>query len=189
MAELQGRASAGAEKDGVPPRVFGAALISGLLLAALVSLAVRLESGFPPRVTPSPFARLIGQPPPAFSLPGLQGATVSSEDAPAGRSWLLFFADATCQVCDATYPALAQASEGYPVLVVGAGDRAVLQEKLAPYGLASATGHDSLWEVNQAYGVPAYPSVLLIGPQGVVRQGAVGTQSLEQVLAASERPD
>ena len=43
--------------------------------------------------------------------------------------------------------------------------------------------------MNQAYGVPAYPSVLLIDPQGVVRKGAVGTQGLEQLLAVPERPD
>lgn len=70
---------------------------------------------------------------------GLQGAAVSSDHAPAGRSWLLFFADATCQACDATYPALTQASERYPVVVVGAGDRAVLREKLAPYDGRSVT--------------------------------------------------
>ena len=60
------------------------------------------------------------------------------------------------------------------MLVVGAGARKILQEKLGPYGLVSITGHDSLWEVNQAYGVPGYPSVLLIDPQGVVRKGQVG---------------
>ena len=75
------------------------------------------------------------------------------------------------------------------VVVVGAGDRSVLQEKLDPHGLVSVTGHDRLWAVNQAYGVPGYPSVLLIDPQGVVRQGAVGTQGLEQVLAPSARQD
>ena len=163
--------------------------MAGVLLAALVAVAARLETGYPPGITPPPFARLIGQPAPVFSLDGLQGAAVSSEDAPAGRSWLLFFAEASCRACDATYPALAQASERFPVVVVGAGDRAVLQEKLAPYGLVSVAGHDSLWEVNQAYGVPGYPSVLLIDPQGVVRKGAVGSQGLEQVLAAPERPD
>ena len=128
---------------------------------------------------PPRFARLIGQPAPAFSLGGLQGATVPPVDAPAGGA---------CQACDATYPALAQASERYPVIVVGAGDRAVLQEKLSPHGLAPVAGHDRRREVNQAYGVPGYPSVLLIDPQGVVRKGAVGTQGLEQVLAP-ERKD
>ena len=173
----------------VPPRVFGAALVSGVLLASLVAVAARLETGYPPGITPPPFARLIGQPAPAFTLDGLQGAAVSSDHAPQGRSWLLFFAEASCQACDATYPALAQASERYPVVVVGAGDREILQEKLAPHGLASATGHDSLWEVNQAYGVPGYPSVLLIDPQGGVRKGAVGTESVDRVLTPPERPD
>ncbi len=174
---------------GVPPRVFGTALAAGVLLASLVAVAARLETGYPPGITPPPFARLIGRPAPTFSLDGLQGATVSPDDAPAGRSWLLFFAEASCQACDATYPALAQASERYPVIVVGAGDRAVLQGKLDPHGLVSVTGHDSRWEVNQAYGVPGYPSVVLIDPQGVVRRGAVGSQGLEQLLAFAERQD
>ena len=43
--------------------------------------------------------------------------------------------------------------------------------------------------MNQAYRVPGYPSVLLIGPQGIVRKGAVGTKGLEQVLVAPERQD
>ena len=186
MDEARDQGSAG--NDSVPPRVFGAALMAGGLLASLVAVAARHETGSPPGVTPPPFARLIGQPAPAFSLGGLQGATVSPRDAPAGGAWLLFFAEASCQACDATYPALARASERYPVIVVGAGDRSVLGEKLAPHGLVPVAGHDSRWEVNQAYGVPGYPSVLLIDPQGIVRKGAVGTQGLEQVLAP-ERQD
>ena len=163
--------------------------MAGVLLASLVAMAARLETGYPPGITPPPFARLIGQPAPAFSLDGLQGGTVSPDHAPAGRSWLLFFADASCQACDATYPALARAAERYSVIVVGSGDRAVLQVKLAPHDLVPVAGHDSRWEVNQAYGVPGYPSVLLIDPQGLVRKGAVGSQGLEQVLALAERQD
>ena len=184
----ESEASASVADSRVPPRVFGTALASGLLLAALVAVAARLETGYPPGITPPPFARLIGQPAPSFSLDGLQGPTVSSDHAPAGRSWLLFFAEASCQACDATYSALARASDRYSVIVVGVGDRVVLQEKLAPHGLLSVAGHDSRREVNQAYGVPGYPSVLLIDPQGVVRKGAVGTQGLEQVLGP-ERKD
>ena len=183
----ESEASASVADSRVPPRVFGMALALGLLLAALVAVAARYETGYPPGITPPPFARLIGQPAPAFSLEGLQAGTVSSDHAPAGRSWLLFFAEASCQACDATYPALAQASERYPVIVVGAGDRAVLQGKLAPHGLVPVAGHDRRWEVNQAYGVPGYPSVLLIDPQGIVRKGAVGSQGLEQVLAFPDR--
>ena len=179
----EARREAPVGNGGVPPRVFRTALATGVLLASLVAVAARLETGYPPGVTPRPFARLIGQPAPAFALDGLQGGTVSSDDAPAGRSWLLFFADATCRACDATYPALARASQRFPVIVIGVGDRSVLEEKLGPYGLVSAAGHDSLREVNQAYGVAGYPSVLLIDAQGIVRKGAVGTQGLAQVLA------
>ena len=185
MGEPEGSASVADSR--VPPRIVGAALVAGVLLASLVAVAARLETGYPPGITPPPFAPLIGRPAPAFSLDGLQGPTVSSDHAPAGRSWLLFFAEASCQACDATYPALARASKRYPVIVVGAGDRAVLQGKLAPHGLVPVAGHDSRWEVNQAYGVPGYPSVLLIDPQGIVRKGAVGNQGLEHLLAFMER--
>ncbi len=122
MDEARDQGSVG--NDSVPPRVIAGALMAGVLLASLVAVAARYETGFPPGVTPPPFARLIGQPAPAFSLGGLQGGTVSPRDAPAGGAWLLFFADASCQACDATYPVLARASERYPVIVVGAGDRA-----------------------------------------------------------------
>ena len=93
---------------GVPPRIFGADLISGFLLASLVALAARLETGYPPGVTPRPFTRLLGHSAPAFTLDGLHGAPVSSGAAALGRSWLLFFADASCPACDAAYPALKQ---------------------------------------------------------------------------------
>ena len=140
----------------VAPDLRGA-LISGILLACPVALAARLETGYPPGITPPPFARLLDQPAPPFSLDGLHGAPVSSGDAPAGRSWLLFFSEASCQACDATYPALARDAAQFPVIVVAAGERAVLQGKLAPHGLVSVAGHDSLREVNEAYGVQAYP--------------------------------
>lgn len=84
---------------GVPPRIFGTALISGILLACLVASAARLETGDPPGVTPRPFARLLVQPAPAFVLDGLHAAPVSTGDAPPRRSWLVFLADAA-------YPAL-----------------------------------------------------------------------------------
>ena len=174
---------------GVPSRVFGAALVSGILLAFLVAGVARYETGFPPGVAPRPFAHLIGQLAPAFALNGLQGPTVSSDDAPTGQSWLLFFADASCRACDAMYPALADASERYPVIVVGVGDRSILSNKLAQYVPVAAIGLDSLGVVSQAFGVPAYPSILLIDPQGIVRNGAVGTQGLEQVLRLAERQD
>ena len=80
------RGSACVADSRVPPRVFGLALGSGMFLASLVALAARLETGFPPGITPPPFSHLIGQPAPAFALDGLQGDMVSSDDAPAGRS-------------------------------------------------------------------------------------------------------
>ena len=141
----------------MPPRVLGAALASGILLAFLVAVAARLETGYPPGITPPPFARLIGQPAPAFALDGLQGDKVSSDDAPAGRSGLLFFADATCRACDATYPALAQPRSKSPWSSSVQETRPSSVRNWPRTGLVSAAGHDSLRQVIQTYGVPAYP--------------------------------
>ena len=64
--------------------------------------------------------------------------------------------------------------------------RRVGSPKLEPNCLLPVAGQDSLWAVNQVYGVPGYPSVLLIDPKGVVRKGAVRSQALEGACAGEE---
>ena len=49
MRESRNEGPAG--NGGVPPRVFGTALASGILLASLVAMAARLETGYPPGIT------------------------------------------------------------------------------------------------------------------------------------------
>lgn len=167
----------------VPPLVWPLAAVVGVLLALCIGVGARLETGYPPGVPPKPFARLLGQPAPAFVLTGLDGQPISPQAMRDQGEWLLFFTNAGCGACEAAYPALKRAAGYLPVLVVGIGDREVLTAKLAQHELAVPVAYDSLGQVGPLYQVHNYPSALLIDARGLVVRGAVGSLSIEQVLA------
>jgi peroxiredoxin len=163
--------------------------VAGILLALCIGVGARLEKGHPPGLPPKPFARLLGKPAPSFEVAGLDGVPVSLHSANGARRWLLYFTNSGCGACDAAYPSLQKATQQLPVVVVGIGDRRQLVEKLAQHAIATATAYDSLGTVQQLYQVSAFPSALLIDQEGLVRQAAIGSQSIEQVLAAWAREE
>ena len=170
--------------DPLNPLVLPLSGVVGVLLALCIGLGVRLETGAPPGFRPKPLAHLLGQPAPPFEIEGVTGEPVSLHSAPGAGDWLLFFTDSACGACQAAYPSLQQAAERLPVVVVGVGDR---QQLAARWGkVAVGVGYDSLHTVQQLYRVRTLPSVLLIDPQGIVRQAATGSKSVEQILAWTE---
>lgn len=162
---------------------------AGVLLALCIGVGARLEKGHPPGLPPKPFAHLLGKPAPPFEVAGLDGVPVSLQRANGARLWLLYFTNSGCGACDAAYPSLQKAIRQLPVVVVGLGDRRQLTEKLAQHAITAITGYDSLGTVQQLYQVTAFPSALLIDQEGLVRQAAIGSQSIEQVLAAQAREE
>lgn len=170
----------------IHPLVWPLSTVAGVLLALCLSVGVRLETGYPPGVPPRPFARLLARPAPPFELEGMDGTRVSSS-AMKGRDWLLFFTNSGCGACDAAYPALKKAVGHLPVVLVGIGDRQMLRAKRVQHEIPAVAAYDSLGTVARLYGVNNYPGALWIDPNGVVRRGAVGSQSIEQVMAAWKR--
>ena len=66
-----------ADSSGMSPMVLPLSAAGGLLLALCISLAVRLETGYPPGIVPEPFAHLLGQPAPGFEITGLGDGLVA----------------------------------------------------------------------------------------------------------------
>ena len=164
------------------PMMLPLSVVAGVLVALCIGIGVRLETGAPPGLIPTPFAHLLGKPAPAFELDGTHGEPVSLRSADGADAWLLFFTDTGCGACKAAYPSLKRAADQLPVVVVGIGDRQQLESRLGP--VAVAVGYDSLHTVQERYQVRGLPSALLIDKQGVVQQAATGSKSVDQVLAA-----
>lgn len=171
------------------PLIGPLSVVAGVLLALCIGAGVRLEKGHPPGLSPKPFAHLLGKHALPFELPGLDGTIVSLKSGNGARAWLLYFTDSGCGACDAAYPGLKEATGRLPVVVVGTGSREQLTAKLAQHALTATVGYDSLRAVQQLYRVTAFPSALLLDQEGVVRQAATGSQSIEQVLAAQARQE
>ncbi len=169
----------------VNPLALPLSVVAGVLLALCISVVVRLETGYPPGVPPRPFAKMLDRPAPSFEIEGLDGGPVSTRTV-SGSEWLLFFTNSRCGACDAAYPALKKVAGELPVIVVGIGDRQVLRDKLTQNEISAMVAYDSLRTVQRMYGVHNYPSALVIDAQGVVRQGAVGSKGVEQVMAARD---
>ena len=165
--------------------------VAGVLVALCISLAVRLETGYPPGIEPKPFAQLLGMPAPGFDVSTLNGEIVSLEQLYGELSaqkngpgaWLLFFTNTSCGACDATYPSLKTASKQLPVLVVGIGSRDLLAQKITQHGIAARAGCDSLKTINGMYGVRTFPSTLLLDSAGVVLSAATGVGGVDQLVA------
>ena len=176
-----------ADSSGMSPMVMPLSVAGGLLGALCISLAVRLETGYPPGIVPEPFAHLLGQPAPGFEITGLRDDLVSlhtltSAAKDEGEPGLLFFTNSACSACDATYPALGKAATQLPVLVVGVGAEKNLRTKLAQHEIAASAGFDAGAGVGESYGVQGHPSALLIDSDGVVLTAAIGVQSVDRIL-------
>lgn len=168
--------------DKLNPITLPLSAVAGVLLALCISIGVRLETGAPPGLIPKAFAHLLGRPAPAFELDGTIGETVTLHSAGAAEAWMLVFTDTGCGACRAAYPSLRRAAEQLPVVVVGTGDRQELDTRLGQ--VAVAVGYDSLHTVNQLYQVTGLPSALLIDGRGVVQYAAIGSKSVDEVVAA-----
>ena len=163
-------------------------LIVGVLLAMCISLAVRLESGYPPGVEPIAFGHLLGMPAPSFDIVVLDGRTVSLEGireelaAQRGAEWLLFFTNSNCKACDAAYASLKKASERLPVVVIGMGKRRDLAAKIGQHQIQARVGYDSLAAVGRLYDIQLYPSAFLVDEEGIVLTAATGVRCVDMIV-------
>lgn len=115
-----------------------------------------------------------GTPAPTFTLPDVHGRTVSLESF-RGRQVLLVFSDPNCGPCDELAPHLARVHREHrdnnlAVVMVGRGDLAENQRKVAELGLEFPVVMQEKWKLSKEYGIFATPVGFLIGEDGVIKR-------------------
>jgi peroxiredoxin len=115
-----------------------------------------------------------GTPAPTFTLPDTNGRTVSLESY-RGRRVLLVFSDPNCGPCDELAPHLARLHREHrdnnlAIVMVGRGDLAENQRKVAALGLEFPVVMQEKWKLSMEYGIFATPVGYLIGEDGIIQR-------------------
>jgi peroxiredoxin len=157
-------------------------LLGGLAGALAVTLAERR------RARRSVVGLAMGAEAPAFSLPALDGSTVSLESlVERGRPVLLVFSDPGCGPCSLLAPRLAEWQRDLrgqlSVWVVARGDLEENRAKAAEHGLRDLV-LDADEAVADAYRTQGTPSAVLVGADGrVASPVAVAAYGIETLVA------
>ena len=130
-----------------------------------------------------------GTPAPGFSLPEINGGTVSLEQF-RGRKVLLVFSDPHCGPCDMVAPDLVRfhrkhGNNGLAVIMVGRGDAEQNEKKAIEHGISFPVVLQEKWKLSRQYGIFATPVAFLIGKDGVI-VGDVAKGSDEVIALARE---
>jgi peroxiredoxin len=132
---------------------------------------------------------------PSFSLPDLDGTTVSLDDY-RGRRLLLVFSDSQCGPCDALLPELVrlqrqQGDDGLALVMVGRGDPEENRRKVAQHGIEFPVVVQPHWDLSRKYGIFASPVAFLVDEQGViardVAKGAEEIVTMVKSVSTAER--
>jgi peroxiredoxin len=125
-----------------------------------------------------------GTPAPDFTLPALDGSTISLRGY-RGRKLLLVFSDPECGPCAVVAPELErfhQADDGIKVLMISRGGLRANQRKAAEQGLTFPIVLQQHWEVSRVYGMFATPIAYVIDEAGVIASNvAVGVDEILQL--------
>lgn len=112
---------------------------------------------------------------PSFSLPAVDGGETVSDPWGEGPTVLSFF-KVSCPVCKMVAPMLTALAEGGARVVAVGEDppddltRFAEQEGQRVLTLSEAAPYD----VSQAYGLEAVPTIFLVGPDGTVQDSIAG---------------
>jgi len=158
-------------------------LVSFILLASLLYVGVRMNSGRDTSAIPSP---LIGKPAPAFSLPVLGDATrkISNKDL-LGAPYLLNVWGSWCVNCREEHPQITALARSGKVRVIGYDYNDAPEDGqrwLAQFGnpyeivIADQDGQAAL-----DWGIYGAPETFLVDAHGIVRWKAVGGISDEVI--------
>ncbi|HEX8159839.1 MAG TPA: redoxin domain-containing protein [Solirubrobacteraceae bacterium] len=126
-----------------------------------------------------------GTPAPSFSLPDLEGASISLEQY-RGRRLLLLFSDPQCGPCDALASQLGALRREHPgdrlaVLMVSRGDADENRRKAAEHGIEFPIVIQPGWRVSKEYGIFAMPVAFLVDEKGVIERNVA--RGPDEILA------
>jgi peroxiredoxin len=132
-----------------------------------------------------------GTPAPDFTLPALEGGTLSLEQF-RGRPVLLVFSDPHCGPCNQLAPELEQAHRRggeMQILMVSRGDWVANAAKADEHKLTFPNGLQKQWEISRAYGMFATPIAYRIDAAGVIAgEVAAGVEPIRALLARAAAP-
>ncbi len=124
-----------------------------------------------------------GTPAPHFSLPAIDGETVSLEQY-RGRKVLLVFTDPQCGPCDDLAPHLVglhrkHGNNGLALVMVGRGNAEQNQKKAKEHGISFPLVLQERWKLSREYGIFTTPVAFLIGKDGIImRNVAIGPDQI-----------
>lgn len=157
---------------------------NGRLLARLERLEAILAPGEEPLPSPrsqrpAPVLGLpVGSPAPAFTLPDLNGSSVSLDALRAtGKPVMLLFSDPHCGPCNALLPEVGRWQEQYrdalTIALVSRGTRDENAAKRAQHGLGVVLLQSDR-EVSESYRAYGTPAAVIVTADGAVASGVSG---------------
>lgn len=121
---------------------------------------------------------------PPFSLPTMDGATISLDDY-RGRRTLLVFSDPGCGPCDELLAELARrhrlAPEDSPLLLVSRGEVEENRRKIEAHGIEFPVVIQPRWRLSRQYGIFSTPVGFLIDGDGLIARNVA--KGPDEVLA------
>ncbi len=152
-------------------KIFVAVFVALLAIGTAVGLALTLSSHNPKDQAVPPGTLGVGVRAPDFSLPGVNGGTVSLA-AYRGTPVILTFGASYCHPCHEEFPLLAKAARQHPeVHVVGVDPEDLpgdMRQTLRETGATWAMGDDRQGTVAARYGVTTLPVTFFVAPDGTI---------------------
>lgn len=178
----------------VGPAAVGRPAIVDLITNGQVSASEHTPAGVSQGVPGSRIVREglpAGTPAPEFTLPGLDGTTVSLSDY-RGQPVLLVFSDPNCRPCQEMAPLLERIhreSSGLAIVMVSRGDAEANRAKVLEHGLTFPVVLQRKWEISRAYGMFSTPIGYLIDESGVLASGVAAGKRAILGLAEQQQRD
>ena len=133
-----------------------------------------------------------GTPAPPFTLPGVNGETVSLADY-RGRRVLLVFSDPKCGPCQELAPELVGLQEdarraALAIVMVSRGSREENRDKCEEHGIDFPVALQRGWRLSKEFGIFATPVAFLVDEEGAIsREVAKGSSEILALLESSLR--
>ena len=163
------------------PLIKPLSIINGLLLAFLLMADLHMtRNRNAVGLTNSPAESLEGTKVKPFDIETIEGDRLEFGSENDRLPNMLVFSSAGCSACDSMYVDLQAVS--MPILVVISGDKQMIREKVAQYGIRGTVGWDREFGVTQMYSIDTFPTAILVNSEGVIAEVERGSSCIENIL-------